>query len=243
MSDPVVDIFDLSHPVSWKDLVNTYEEINAPHNKQWQICYNCGFPEMGTAIHYQYYGWNALKPAAIPINNLLTRLRVLDLSYITKSDPNVVLTLDEARRFLTVEQGPFRPTILLFKFGWPDNPSYGLNYKCYCQMPGISFELAAWIAVNLSHVVGVATDAPSLESEETRNTTGKTVSALFGKSGVYMIENVDARRNLPGEGCMALVTPTKLIDGNFVPARFTAFCPRHHRNNVEIVMSHRRVRY
>ncbi|XP_061713559.1 uncharacterized protein LOC133522292 [Cydia pomonella] len=235
--NPSVDIFDLSHPVLWKDMQNIYEEI-ATH-KQWQVCFNCGFPEMGTAIHYQYYGWNAVKPAAIPIQNLLTRLVVIDLSSITKSDPNHVLTLDDARRWLAVEQGPFQPTLILFKFGWADHPSYGLNYKCFCQMPGIGFDLAAWIAVNLSHVVGVATDAPSLESEETRNGTAKTVSVLLGKSGVYMIENVDARRKLPEKGCMALVSPLKLLDGNFVPTRLTAFCPRRHHDKVEIIMAPR----
>ncbi|XP_047995584.1 uncharacterized protein LOC125233572 [Leguminivora glycinivorella] len=195
MSDPTaigIDLFDLSHPVRWKDMQNVYLEIAA--QTQWQVCYNCGFPEMGTSIHYQYHGWNAMKPAAIPLNNLLTRLIVIDVSSLAKSDPNLVLSLDDARRFLSVENGPFRPTILLFKFGWHDHPSYGLDFKCFCQIPGISFDLAAWIAVQLSHVVGVATDAPSLESEETRNATAKTVSALFGKSGVFMIENVDARR-------------------------------------------------
>ncbi|XP_063361817.1 uncharacterized protein LOC134650814 [Cydia amplana] len=239
MRNPNVDIFDLTHPVVWKDMLNIYEEINTTQLKQWQLCFNCGFPEMGTAIHYQYFGWNALKPGAIPVQKLLTRLIVIDISSLTKSDPNFVLTLDDARRWLTVEQGPFRPTLLLFKFGWADHPSYGLNYKCYCQMPGISFGLAAWIAVNLSHVVGVATDTPSLESEETRNATAKTVSALFGKSGVYMIENVDARRNLPEKGCMALVSPMKVLDGNFVPCRFTAFCPRRRQDKVEIIVAPR----
>lgn len=64
---------------------------------------------------------------------------------------------------------------------------------------GLSYELAEWIAANLSHVVGVATDAPTFESEQTREFASRTVSNVLGRSGIYMIENVNFRRKVPGK--------------------------------------------
>ncbi|KAJ0176969.1 hypothetical protein K1T71_006978 [Dendrolimus kikuchii] len=89
----------------------------------------------------------------------------------------------------------------------------------------LSYELAEWIATNLSHVVGVATDAPTLESDQTREFSARTVSNLLGKNGVFMIENVNIERKIPEQGCMALVMPLKLHNVNHVPTRLTAFCP------------------
>lgn len=66
------------------------------------------------------------------------------------------------------------------------------------MITGLSYELASWIAANLSHVVGVATDAPTLESDQTREMTSYTVSNILAKSGIYMIENVNLRKRLPG---------------------------------------------
>lgn len=66
-------------------------------------------------------------------------------------------------------------------------------------LPGLSYELAEWIAANLSHVVGVATDTPTFESEQTREFASRTVSNVLGRSGIYMIENVHFRRKMPGK--------------------------------------------
>lgn len=70
--------------------------------------------------------------------------------------------------------------------------------KPYIYFPGLSYELAEWISANLSHVVGVATDTPTFESEQTREFASRTVSNVLGRSGVYMIENVHIRRKMPG---------------------------------------------
>lgn len=67
------------------------------------------------------------------------------------------------------------------------------------ELPGLSYELAEWIAANLSHVVGVATDTPTFESEQTREFASRTVSNVLGRSGIYMIENVYFRGKMPGE--------------------------------------------
>lgn len=72
-------------------------------------------------------------------------------------------------------------------------------YLQHIWFSGISYELAEWIASNMSHVVGVATDASSLESEHTREYTTRTVSNLLGKSGVYMIENIYIKKRIPGK--------------------------------------------
>ncbi|CAH2106759.1 unnamed protein product [Euphydryas editha] len=217
-----IHVFDLTHPTTWNKIKEYYGAIE----KHWKICVNCGIPGLGTGIHLEHTGASgSMQPAIIPSEYLITRLEIVDVSYLSKEDLNFVLSLDVALQWSTLKYDPREPTLILFKFGWTDTNQ---NRKCVCKIPGLSYELAEWIAANLSHVVGVATDAPSLESDETRELTTRTISNVLGKSGVYMIENVNIRRRLPERGCMAMAMPLKLIEASYVPTRLTAFCPPRH---------------
>ncbi|XP_030022240.2 uncharacterized protein LOC115441559 [Manduca sexta] len=204
----------------WKDLEDFYGAVD----RRWKICMNCGFPSLGTGMHLELPGTSSsMHPAVIPTDYLMTRLIIIDVSTLARIDPAMILTLDVALQWLPLKHDPLEPTLLLFKFGWKEE-NYPQVRSCICKAPGISYDLAAWIANNLSHVVGVATDAPTLESEETREFTSRTVSNLLGKNGVYMIENVNFRRRLPEYGCMAIAMPLKLLNAYYVPTRLTAFC-------------------
>ncbi|XP_038212120.1 uncharacterized protein LOC119832532 [Zerene cesonia] len=168
---------------------------------------------------------SSMLPSVIPTEYLLTRLEVIDISYLVKVDPGLVLSLDVALQWPALKHDPRQATLILFKFGWllTDNFVKG----CICRIPGLSYELAEYIASNLTHVVGVATDAPTLESEETREMTKRTVANALGKTGIYIIENVNLKRKLPERGCMALASPLKLLQASYVPTRFVVFCPSH----------------
>ncbi|XP_068631537.1 uncharacterized protein [Battus philenor] len=191
--------------------------------KHWRICVNCGIPTLGTAIHLEHAGSTAsMQPAVIPTEYLLTRLEIIDLTALTKSHQGVV-TLEMALQWSVLKHDPREPTLLLFKFGWKRTITY--KRRCVCKIPGLSYELAEWIAANMSHVVGVATDAPSLESEQTREFTSRTIANVLGKSGIYMIENVNIKRKIPERGCMTIAMPLKMLSVNYVPTRLTAFCP------------------
>ncbi|CAK1595780.1 unnamed protein product [Parnassius mnemosyne] len=216
----VIDVFDLTTPTTWKDLMDYYGAIE----KHWRICVNCGIPTLGTAIHLEHAGsTGSMQPAVIPTEYLLTRLEVIDMTSLVKNHQSAVVTLDIALQWTALKYDPREPTLILFKFGWKRTIAY--KRRCVCKIPGLSYELAEWIAANLSHVVGVATDAPSLESEQTREFTTRTVANVLGKSGIYMIENVNLRRKIPERGCMTIAMPLKMLSANYVPTRLTAFCP------------------
>ncbi|OWR53253.1 Kynurenine formamidase [Danaus plexippus plexippus] len=166
-------------------------------NGEKKICINCGIPGLGTGLHLEHLGsTGSMQPAVIPSEYLVTRLSIIDVSYLAKSNPSLVLSLDVALQWPVLKYDPLEPTLVLFKFGW--SASNQLKRRCVCKIPGLSYELADFIASNLSHVVGVATDAPTLESDQTRELTKHTVSNVLGRSGVYMIENVHINGRIPG---------------------------------------------
>ncbi|CAH0719634.1 unnamed protein product, partial [Brenthis ino] len=216
--DSTIDVFDLTQPTIWQELNEYYSAIE----KHWKICINCGVPGLGTAIHLEHTGSSGMKPAIIPPEYLVTRLTLIDVSYLTKMESNFVLTLDVALQWPVIKHDSKEPTLILFNFGWKQT---NLKRKCVCKIPGLSYDLASWIAANLSHVVGVATDAPTLESDQTREMTSYTVSNILAKSGIYMIENVNFRKRLPERGCMTIAMPLMMLDASYVPTHLTAFCP------------------
>ncbi|XP_045535788.1 uncharacterized protein LOC106718192 [Papilio machaon] len=217
----IIDVFDLTTATTWKDLMDYYGAIE----KHWRICVNCGIPTLGTAIHLEHAGsTGSMQPAVIPTEYLLTRLEIVDLTSHIKSQQAAVITLDMALQWSALKHDPREPTLILFKFGWKRS-LVSDKRRCVCKIPGLSYELAEWIAANMSHVVGVATDAPSLESEQTREFTSRTIANVLGKSGIYMIENVNIKRKMPERGCMVIAMPLKMLSANYVPTRLTAFCP------------------
>ncbi|XP_034830779.2 uncharacterized protein [Maniola hyperantus] len=193
--------------------------------KHWKICLNCSIPGLGTGIHLEYSSSGSMQPAAIPTEYLLTRLAIIDVSYLATVNPALVLSLEVALQWTVLKHDPHQPTLVLFKFGWKE---VNQQRKCVCKIPGLSYELAEYIAANLSHVVGVATDAPTLESEHTREMTSRTVSNVLARNGVYMIENVYLRKRIPDHGCMTIAMPLKMLEASYVPCRLTAFCAAQH---------------
>ncbi|KAJ2939239.1 hypothetical protein O0L34_g8552 [Tuta absoluta] len=218
----IVDVVDLTHPTSVHAVAKFYGAVD----RSMKICINCGVPGLGTTMHLEQEtsSSQAVYPAVIPTEYLLTRLAIVDVSSLIRTQPALVLSLDVALQWPVLRRDPIVPTLLLFKFGWHTEPDPAPR-SCVCKIPGMSFELAEWIAANLTRVVGVATDAPTLESEETRQFNTRTVASILGKSGVYMIENVKIRKQLPERGCMAVAMPLKMLHSNYVPSRLTAFCP------------------
>ncbi|KAJ8730359.1 hypothetical protein PYW07_017397 [Mythimna separata] len=219
-----IDLFDLTKPTTWRAMSRYYGAIE----KHWKIpCNTCGTPHLGTGFHMGYTGsMGSMQPAIVPTEYLLSRLLVVDVSALTEHNPAMVLTLDVALQWPALKHDPIEPTLLFFKFGWKEADSWKINMKtCNCKVPGLSFELAEWIAANLSHVIGVATDTPTFESAQTRESSSTTVSKLLGMSGIYMIENVLYRKNMPEQGCLAITMPLKLLNAGYAPTRLTAFCP------------------
>ncbi|CAG4979328.1 unnamed protein product [Colias eurytheme] len=217
-----IEVFDLTHPTRWKDMATFYGAIE----KGWKICVNCGIPGLGTGLHMGHVAaTSSMLPSIIPMEYLLTRLEIIDISYLTKVDPGLVLSLDVALQWPVLKHDARQPTLILFNFGWALSDKFVKG--CICRIPGLSYELAEYIASNLTHVVGVATDAPTLESEETREMTKRTVANALGKNGIYIIENVNLKRKLPERGCMALALPLKLLQASYVPTRLVVFCPSH----------------
>ncbi|XP_053607297.1 uncharacterized protein LOC128673466 [Plodia interpunctella] len=216
-----IAVLDLTKPTTWSELSEYFLAVE----KHWKICVNCGIPGLGTSMHLDKFGADGggTYPAVIPPEFLLTRLKVIDVSKIAKQDHNFVLTLNIAMQWMAVKRDPAEPTLLLFKFGWFAPP--GNKRGCACSIPGISFELAQWIAGNLSHVVGVATDCPTVESHETREFSTRTIANVLGRSGVYMIESVRVHKKVPEQGCMTLALPLKMLHSVYVPTRLVAFCP------------------
>ncbi|XP_035432955.1 uncharacterized protein LOC118264530 [Spodoptera frugiperda] len=229
-----IDVVDMTKPTTWRDLAIYYGAVE----KHWKMCINCGVPDLGTGIHLEHTGsTGSMHPAVIPSEYLLSRLSIVDVSTLTTLNPSVVLTLDVALQWAALKHDPKEPTLLLFKFGWTEEDNSRINVgACVCKVPGLSYELAEWIAANLSHVVGVATDTPTFESEQTREFASRTVSNVLGRSGIYMIENVHFRRKMPEQGCMALAMPLKLLNAPYVPTRLTAFCPST-KSDLHVVMA------
>ncbi|RVE45943.1 hypothetical protein evm_009416 [Chilo suppressalis] len=212
----------MTKATTWREMSDYYTAVE----KRWKICMNCGAPGLGTAMHLDYINApGTTYPAIIPTEFLLTRLSVIDVTTLAKVSPSMVLSLEVALQWLALKYDPKEPTLLLFKFGWKEDNDH--KRTCICEMPGLSYELAEWIAANLSHVVGVATDTPSLESEQTREFTSRTIANVLGRSGIYMIENVSVKAKIPDSECLTLAMPLMLLHNNYVPTRLTAFCPTH----------------
>ncbi|XP_004922002.1 uncharacterized protein LOC101735820 [Bombyx mori] len=220
-----IEVIDLTQATTWRDLSEYYEAIE----KRWKLCLNCGVPGLGTAMHMELPGGEAsMHLSVIPPDYLVTRLSIIDVTGLSNTNPPLVLTLDVAQQWISMKHDPREPTLLLFKFGWSEEDTHKKVRSCICEIPGLSYELAEWIATNMSHVVGVGTDAPTLESEQTREFSSRTVANLLGRSGVYIVENVNLKTKLPEQSCMVTTMPLKLLNANYVPARVTAFCPTTH---------------
>ncbi|KAM3955561.1 LOW QUALITY PROTEIN: uncharacterized protein ACR2FA_010520 [Aphomia sociella] len=183
-----------------------------------KICFNCGVPGLGTSMHLDHANMaGSMHPATKPPEFLLTRLIIIDVSHMSQLNPNLVLTLDVALQ-IPLKHDPHEPTLLFF--GWKYTPKS--IKSCTCNIPGLSYELAEWIATNLTHVVGVATNTPTLESQQTQELNNRTIAYILGKRGVYMIENV--MKSKIDRGCMSIAMPLKMHI-HYVPTRLTAFCP------------------
>ncbi|KAJ8727887.1 hypothetical protein PYW08_016272 [Mythimna loreyi] len=229
-----IEVVDLTSPTTWKDMSKYYGAVE----NHWKVCVNCGAPQLGTAFHMEHFGsqLGSMQPAVVPTEYLLSRLLIVDLTTLTEINPAVVLTLDVALQWSALKHDPVEPTLLFFRFGWKEEDNRKINTKtCSCKVPGLSFELAEWIAANLSRVIGVATDTPTFESEQTREFSSRTVARVLGRSGIYMIENVHYRKKMPEQGCMAITMPLKLLNAGYAPTRLTAFCPTT-RTDLSVVL-------
>ncbi|XP_013198894.2 uncharacterized protein LOC106141800 [Amyelois transitella] len=231
----MIAVLDLTTPTTWTEMSEYFLAVQ----KHWKICVNCGIPGLGTSMHLDNFGsaGGGTYPAVIPPEYLLTRLKIIDVSKQAKRNPDFVLSLSIAMQWPAIKRDSQEPTLLLFKFGWVEPPN--IKRGCVCNMPGISFELAKWIAGNLSHVVGVATDTPTVESHETREFTTRTNANVLGRAGVYMIENVRVHKKVPEQGCMALALPLKMLQSVHVPTRLVAFCPTR-QTDQKVVMGLRK---
>jgi hypothetical protein len=67
----------------------------------------------------------------------LSLVSVIDITTLTKKNPSYVLTLDVALQWLPLKHDPKEPTLLLFKFGWVEDPY--MKKTCVCKIPGNNF--------------------------------------------------------------------------------------------------------
>ncbi|GBP05514.1 Kynurenine formamidase [Eumeta japonica] len=90
-------------------------------------------------------------------------------------------------------------------------------------LPGLSVEVAEWIATTYKNVVGVGVDVPSVDPASSVDYGARKILL---DAGLYILENVKMDDYIPEASCTALVMPAKHRRRETGGVRLTAICPR-----------------
>jgi len=189
-----------------------------------------GGTHLDAPIHFHEGGLTADR---VPLDHLVTRAVVIDISARAAQDRDARLTREEVLAFERRHGRIAAGTIVLLRTGWD---RFYQDRKAYFgdDTPGdvthLSFpsygEEAARLLVEERGVVGLGVDTPSIDYGRSADFRVHQVAAAQGVVGLENLTGLDA---LPPVGALLLALPMKIAGGSGGPLRAVAMVPKSGR--------------
>jgi kynurenine formamidase len=166
----------------------------------------------------------------VPVERLIARAVVVDVTRQAAADPDYRLGVDDVRAW-EARHGPIpAAAIVLLRTGWatrwPDAKRYFGD-----DTPGDASRLhfpsygaeAAWLLVEERHVAALGVDTASIDHGPSRDFA---VHQIAARANVPGLENLGDLSELPEDGAWILALPMKIAGGSGGPVRVVALVPR-----------------
>ena len=235
------DLIDLTHSfnaqtIYWPTSTKTFEHPQQSFGKTpggwFYSSYELSTPEHG-GTHLDapiHFGEGKETADQVPLNRLVAKAVVIDVSAKADSNRDYQLTPDDVTAFER-EHGPIAEgTIVLLKTGWsrkyPDKLAYlGDN------TPGDASKLhfpsygpeAARLLVEQRKVAALGADVASIDIGASKDFMVHQVAAGNSVPGFENLTNLD---QLPATGAIVIALPMKIEGGSGGPLRAIAMIPR-----------------
>lgn len=184
-----------------------------------------GGTHMDAPVHFAKGKWTT---DAVPLDRLMGKACVLDVSAKTKIDRDYLIQLQDIKDWEN-KNGAIPPgSIFLTDTGWskfwPDKKKYlGTDKKRDVKnlhFPGYSKEAAQYLAERKIAAVGL--DTPSLDHGQSQDFWAHRI---FGENNIPGFENVAELNRLPATGAEIIALPMKIGHGSGGPLRIIARPP------------------
>jgi kynurenine formamidase len=167
----------------------------------------------------------------IPLDRLMGRAVVVDVSEASERDADYQVTTDDLLRFEQTHGAIPADAIVLIRTGfsrrWPGAERYlgtslrGAEGAANLHFPGLHPEAARWIAANRP-VRAIGIDTASIDFG--KSTRFESHRALYERD-IPAFENLTALERLPPTGAIVIALPMKIGGGSGAPLRAVAILP------------------
>lgn len=235
------EIVDLSHSYSdktlyWPTSPSKFEKEQLAFGETaggwFYSAFSIRTPEHG-GTHLDsplHFAANGLPTDKIPLEDLIGKAVVIDISKQAAADRNYLLTASDVRAF-EAEHGPIdRGAIVLLRTDWS---RYWPNAKTYLgdDTPGDASKLefpsfgadAARLLVEERGVAVIGVDTASTDYGKSSDFVVHRIAAARNVSNLENLTNLD---KLPPTGALVIALPMKIEGGSGGPARVVALVPK-----------------
>jgi kynurenine formamidase len=232
-------IVDLTHPIDadtifWPTEAKAFElteEHKGVTERGFFYAANrfCTPEHGGTHIDAPYHFAQAGESVAdIPVDNLVGRAVVIDISDKTAADPDYTLKPEDVAAWEAAHGKVPAGAIVLLRTGWssrwPDKRAYlgddTPGDVSHLHFPSYGAEAARLLVDRGASVLGV--DTASVDHGPSKDFA---VHRILGAANVVGLENVVNLDRLPPTGAWVMALPIKLAHGSGAPARVVALLP------------------
>jgi kynurenine formamidase len=218
-------VVDLTHPIDattifWPTEAKTFE-LTEEHR---------GMTERGffyAANRYAPYHFAERGEAAsdIPVDRLIGRAVVIDISAKAAVDPDYTLTPEDVTAWEAINGTIPRESIVLLRTGWssrwPDKRAYlgddTPGDASHLHFPSYGADVARLLVERGAAVLGV--DTASVDNGPSKDFF---VHRVLGAANVVGLENLMSLDQMPPTGAWVVALPIKLAHGSGAPARIVA---------------------
>ena len=235
------ELVDLTHayntqtiywPTSTKTFEHTQQSFGNTPGGWFYSSYELSTPEHG-GTHLDapiHFGEGKETADQIPLNRLVAKAVVIDVSARTDADRDYLLTPDDITVFEAQHGQIAEGTIVLLRTGWsrhwPNRFAYlgdstrGDASKLHFPSFGAD---AARLLVEQRRVAALGVDVASIDAG---NSTDFMVHRIAAAANVPGFENLTNLDRLPATGAMVVALPMKIEGGSGGPLRAIALVPR-----------------
>lgn len=240
--DPAsANLVDLTHAFNaqtlyWPTSTKTFEHVQQSFGQTpggwFYSSYEFSTPEHG-GTHLDapiHFGEGKQTADAIPLNRLVARAVVIDVSAKASADRDYLLTPDDVTAFEAQHGQIAEGTIVLLRTGWSSRWGRRLEYLGD-STPGDASKLhfpsfgadAARLLVEQRRVAALGADVASIDAG---NSTDFMVHRIAAAANVPGFENLTNLDQLPPTGSVVIALPMKIERGSGGPLRAIAVVPR-----------------
>jgi len=186
-----------------------------------------GGTHLDAPVHFHESGLTAER---IPLDRLIARAVVIDVSAQAGRDPDYRLSVADVEAFEAEHGAITEGTMVLLKTGW--SAHWG-NRKAYfgddtpndasrLHFPGFGAD-AARLLVEQRRIAALGVDSPSVDHGPSQDFP---VHRITAPAGVPNFENLASLDRLPPTGAVVAALPMKIEGGSGGPLRAVAMVPR-----------------